>query len=1133
MSTIKLDTPFEDSHEVTRIGLLDLVRDCYNVDYSVSHLGGKVDTYTLVDLLRKTYPDCDDHEELAFSAIVTFDKFELTRLADEIQESVTSAVLGGARYRFLAEDGPQLDPGSSPLVERYFHVSGEESGLDVHRREDAERVKTCNGWTADNSTSDMSTSQAYTRREVVAWGDSVKLRYGSCPEDSPWLWGYMERYTRDTAALFEGVRLDNCHNTPVHVGEHMLRAARRVRPELYVVAELFTGDQNQDVEIINRLGISSCIRELCRAGTPRELGELLFTYGASQPCGSFDNTVVLETGSAVRAIKLQPTRPHALLMDQTHDNPCPFDQHPVSNALALSAAMCSAKCSIGSNRGYDELVPHHINVVTEERHYQEKIGVVTLIPAKKALLKLHAMLEGERYSESFVEQAQEDVIVVTRHCPETGVKVLVVMRTSWSEEDTCTALEHQFTVAGVDVEVLLDARITAHNTSFSPDPSIITGLQGVEIDVRKGEQSENLSVSNSTSGTINLKFTLFPGSVCVVKVQPAPQVTSAIRHLSSLQFDLEGLEGLDLLDMNYVMYRCELEEQSDGCGGVYAVPGHGPLPYAGVAGFAGLLDEIAGSNDLGHPLCVNLREGWWAADYTVNRLNLRGFEVGFSLGKVFERLKDVPDYMRPKAFAVVIRALWDACIRRVGQLIPGFHKLSSFKRGLVLTSIQLLGRVGRTGIPSGPHSTDRASLAAGLPHFSHGFMRCWGRDTFIALPGLLLSTGRLREAADLVVGFGRTMRYGLIPNLLSEGGCEPRFNCRDAVWWWFRAVLLLHQRSPAILQEEVHRLFRADDTRVAEEEECIVSVLDLLQETLVRHVTGIGFTEENAGPRLDEHLKEAGFYITAGVDPVTGFVTGGSRHNCGTWMDKVGSSDVAGNRGLPATPRHGAAVELVALCYQAVTWMSVLHRAGQSSHSGAGGLSYDEWTVRIRGNFEREFWTGRYYRDTVGGEKGDQLRPNQDLAFVIAPGLFEADHARSALGEVDELAGPLGMATLSPVDPDYRPVYNTADDGRDPSTAHGFNYHQGPEWVWVAGFYLRAKLKYGGGSDSDVTKDEIARVYNKVLLPHLRMVLGNPYRGLTELTQGGGWECEGSCPTQAWSNGTFLELLDEIEAVFS
>ena len=48
------------------------------------------------------------------------------------------------------------------------------------------------------------------------------------------------------------------------------------------------------------------------------------------------------------------------------------------------------------------------------------------------------------------------------------------------------------------------------------------------------------------------------------------------------------------------------------------------------------------------------------------------------------------------------------------------------------------------------------------------------------------------------------------------------------------------------------------------------------------------------GRGLDEHLKMEGFRITAGVDPGTGFVYGGSRYNCGTWMDKVGSSDYAG-----------------------------------------------------------------------------------------------------------------------------------------------------------------------------------------------------------------------------------------------
>src|SRR5262249_16708224 len=70
-------------------------------------------------------------------------------------------------------------------------------------------------------------------------------------------------------------------------------------------------------------------------------------------------------------------------------------------------------------------------------------------------------------------------------------------------------------------------------------------------------------------------------------------------------------------------------------------------------------------------------------------------------------------------------------------------------------------------VKRGPGKT----ILAGYPWFTD-----WGRDTFIALRGLCLATGRLDDARDILLDWAGTVSEGMLPNLFPDRGRTPEYN---------------------------------------------------------------------------------------------------------------------------------------------------------------------------------------------------------------------------------------------------------------------------------------------------------------------------------------------------------------------
>ena len=79
----------------------------------------------------------------------------------------------------------------------------------------------------------------------------------------------------------------------------------------------------------------------------------------------------------------------------------------------------------------------------------------------------------------------------------------------------------------------------------------------------------------------------------------------------------------------------------------------------------------------------------------------------------------------------------------------------------------------------------------------------------------------------------------------------------------------------------------------------------------------------------------------------------------------------------------------------------------------------------------------------------------------------------------------------------------------------------------MIGYYLRAKLHFA--RRTKVPLDDTITELHHVLSRHAQALHESPWKGLPELTNRNGEECADSCPVQAWSMATLLEVFHDIQ----
>ncbi|MCL4220318.1 MAG: glycogen debranching enzyme N-terminal domain-containing protein [Phycisphaerales bacterium] len=350
------------------------------------------------------------------------------------------------------------------------------------------------------------------------------------------------------------------------------------------------------------------------------------------------------------------------------------------------------------------------------------------------------------------------------------------------------------------------------------------------------------------------------------------------------------------------------------------------------------------------------------------------------------------------------------------------------------------------------------TVIAGYPWFSD-----WGRDTMIALPGLLLETGRFGEALTTLELFGRHVRRGLVPNRFDDYTGGAHYNTVDASLWFLHAAT-------------EYRLRTGDEVGFARLIDPCLKIVEAYR----------------CGTDYEIHLD------------ADGLIASGSAHTQLTWMD-------AQRDGVTFTPRFGKCVEINALWHHGLRRLAealrehLPYRVGEMSEMAERCAASFAWFVCPEG--------GLYDRLQPSATRWmpvSEARPNQIFAASLSHGPLDDAHRADVVRTVRKsLLTPFGLRTLAPGSPGYRGRFEGNLFERDAA------YHNGTVWPWLMGPYVEAALRV---DDSDKSHAELRSLLRPLTARMEVHCLGQ----VSEVCGGDEPHTPDGCPAQAWSVGELL-----------